>query len=83
MSAETENDFPQDIYLKAAHVRLRYGNCSDMWITRRQKDAGFPDPIYFGSLRYWKLSDRARWEGDQKAAPKSRAARDMKRARVA
>jgi hypothetical protein len=45
MSAETENDFPQDIDLKAAQVRQRYGYCSGMWIERRQKDAGFPEPI--------------------------------------
>ena len=81
MSAETENDTSQDIYLKAAQVRQRYGNCSVMWITRRHKDEGFPEPDYFGGLRFWKLSDLERWERDRKAAPKTRPARDMKAVR--
>jgi predicted DNA-binding transcriptional regulator AlpA len=52
-----------------------------MWITRRQKDAGFPEPIFLGGLRFWKLSDLERWERDQKAAPKTRPARDMRAVR--
>jgi predicted DNA-binding transcriptional regulator AlpA len=70
-----------DIYLKAAQVRQRFGNCSDMWITRRQKDAGFPEPIFLGGLRFWKLSDLERWYRDQKTAPKTRPARDMRAVR--
>ncbi len=82
MSAETENKSPEDnIYLKAAQVRQRFGNCSDMWITRRIADAGFPAPVYFGGLRFWKLSDVERWERERKAAPKPRPSRPMIAAR--
>jgi hypothetical protein len=83
MSAEIEHDSSQEIYLKAAQVRQRYGNCSDMWITRRQRDEGFPEPDYFGGLRFWKLSDLERWERERKAAPKARRVRNMKTARAA
>ena len=48
----------------------------------RIADAGFPEPIFLGGLRFWKLSDLERWDRDQKDAPKSRPARDMKAARV-
>lgn len=82
MSAETENDSSADIYLKASAVRHRYGDCSGMWITRRIADAGFPEPTYFGGLRFWKLSELERWDRAQKAAPKPRRARDMKQARA-
>ena len=73
-----ENDSSHDVYLKAAQVRQRFGNCSGMWIERRQKDAGFPAPTYFGGLRFWKLSDLERWERDQKAAPKARPAKAVR-----
>jgi hypothetical protein len=81
MSVETEGDYSQNIYLKATQVRQRYGNCSNMWITRRQRDEGFPAPDYFGGLRFWKLGHLERWERERKAAPKSRPARDMKAVR--
>ena len=70
-----------DIYLKATQVRQRYGNCSDMWITRRQKDEGFPEPKYFGALRFWKSSELKRWERERRTAPKARLARPMVAAR--
>ena len=77
-----ENSSPNDIFLKARRVQQRYG-VSHMWIERRQKDAGFPSPIFFGAIRFWKLSDLERWEANQKAAPRARAARNMKAARAA
>jgi predicted DNA-binding transcriptional regulator AlpA len=84
MSAEPETRSSDvDIYLKAAQVRQRYGDCSGMWIRRRIADAGFPEPIFLGGLRFWKLSDLELWEVDQKNAPKARPARDMKQARAA
>ena len=56
---------------------------SHMWLVRRQKDAGFPSPIFFGGIRFWKLSDLERWEADQQPTPNARAARNMKAARAA
>jgi hypothetical protein len=70
-----------DIYLKAAQVRQRYGNCSHTWIARRQKDACLPAPAYLGGLRFWKLRDLERWERDQRDAPKARPSRGMKAVR--
>lgn len=82
MSDQTENNSSiDDIYLKAAQVRHRYGDCSGMWITRRIADAGFPEPTFLGGLRFWKLRDLERWDRERKNAPKPRPARDMKAAR--
>jgi len=61
-----------------AQVRQRYGNCSGMWIERRQKDAGFPAPTFFGGLRFWRLSDLQGWDESQKAKPRPRASRAFK-----
>ena len=71
-----ENPTVKNVFLKARRVQERYG-VSHMWIERRQKDAGFPSPTFFGGIRFWRLSELERWESEQKAAPKSRAARDM------
>jgi predicted DNA-binding transcriptional regulator AlpA len=68
----TENVSSQDVFLKARRVRERYG-VSHMWIERRQKDAGFPPPTFFGGMRFWRLCDLERWETDQKTSPKIRA----------
>ena len=76
--ADVQAPHENEIFLKAAQVRQRYGNCSDTWLTRRQRDEGFPEPDYFGGLRFWKLSDLERWERDQKAAPKARPAKAVR-----
>ena len=73
MSITTQVEIPQALFLKARQVRARYGDVSHMWLARRQKDAGFPSPVFFGGIRFWKLSDLERWEKDQKTAPKVRA----------
>jgi hypothetical protein len=73
MSAITQLDNPQTLFLKARQVQSRYGDVSHMWLVRRQKDAGFPAPTFFGGTRFWKLSDLERWEKDQNTAPKVRA----------
>jgi predicted DNA-binding transcriptional regulator AlpA len=60
-----------ETYLKTNQVRERYGNCSAMWIERRMKDSGFPPPVHFGVLRFWRVSDLVAWDAEQiKAAPK-------------
>jgi hypothetical protein len=81
MSITTESS--PDLFLKARQVRARYGDVSHMWLVRRQKDAGFPAPTFFGGIRFWKLSDLERWEADQQSTSKGRAAGDMKAARAA
>ena len=82
MSAEFETKSPVDeVYLKTTQVRQRYGNCSEMWIIRRIKDAGFQTPVYFGHLRFWRESDLREWERKQIAAPKARPACNMRVAR--
>src|SRR6202040_4462781 len=73
MSISPEVELPTALFVKARQVRARYGDVSHMWLVRRQKDAGFPSPIFFGGIRFWKLSDLERWEKDQRAVPKVRA----------
>jgi hypothetical protein len=73
MSITSQVEIPQTLFLKARQVRARYGDVSHMWLVRRQKDAGFPSPLFFGGIRFWKLSDLERWEKDQTTAPKVRA----------
>src|SRR5713226_5965083 len=73
MSITSQVEIPQTLFLKARQVRARYGDVSHMWLVRRQKDVGFPSPLFFGGIRFWKLSDLERWEKDQTTAPKVRA----------
>ena len=59
-----------ETYLKTNQVRERYGNCSVMWIERRMKDSDFPSPVYFGALRFWRVSDLVVWDAVRiKATP--------------
>ena len=78
-----QNDIasPQDIFLKAKQVRARYGDCSHMWIERRQKDAGFPVPTFFGGLRFWRLRDLQDWDETQKDKPRPPASHGFKAVR--
>jgi predicted DNA-binding transcriptional regulator AlpA len=57
-----------DLFLKTKQVRERYGGCSHMFIERRlANDPTFPRPIYFGRMRFWKLSELEMWEKAQAA----------------
>jgi predicted DNA-binding transcriptional regulator AlpA len=53
-------------YLSAPQVLARYGGRSHMWLERKLKgkirDKRFPDPIYFGRLRFFELSKLEEWE---------------------
>src|ERR1700710_1031558 len=71
MASETE------IYLKTNQVRERYGNCSAMWIERRLKDRGFPPPVYFGVLRFWRISDLVAWDAPQINAGPTKTRHDI------
>jgi predicted DNA-binding transcriptional regulator AlpA len=55
-----------DKYLPAVQVQRRYG-VSDMTVWRwlKDPDMGFPQPYYFGRLRFWKLSALEQWERAQ------------------
>lgn len=63
-------------YLRAAGVKARYGDVSDMWLHRKLADpnANFPRPVYFASQRYWLIADLERWEEAQPQKPKRRSA---------
>jgi predicted DNA-binding transcriptional regulator AlpA len=72
MSSENET------YLKTNQVRERYGSCSAMWIERRMKDRDFPAPVYFGALRFWRVSDLVEWDAAQiKAQPNGKPVHDI------
>ena len=60
---------PDDIFLSSAQVMRRYGNITDMTLWRWLQDPKmrFPQPIYLGRLRYWKLRDLAKWERERDA----------------
>lgn len=52
-----------DVFLRSAQVRQRYGNVSHMWIERRLKgDPSFPRPTYFGRQRFWRVHELVEWE---------------------
>jgi predicted DNA-binding transcriptional regulator AlpA len=55
---------PTDVFLTSVQVRKRYGNVADMTLHRwlRDERMEFPQPVYFGRLRFWKLSDLESWE---------------------
>lgn len=55
---------PQDaVYISINQVRARYGNISHMWVERKIKtDPRFPQPKYFGRLRFFKISEVEEYE---------------------
>lgn len=55
-----------ELYFPSPMVCARY-HISDMTLWRWCKDERmqFPEPIYFGRYRYWKLSELVAWERDR------------------
>lgn len=55
-------------FLPARHVRERY-KVSDMTIWRwlRDEQMAFPQPLYLGRQRYWRIADIESWEAAQAA----------------
>lgn len=51
-------------FLTAPRVRRRYGGVSEMWLHRRltDSDSDFPQPIYMGRLRMWRIADLEAYE---------------------
>lgn len=60
----------QEVFLTSRQVRGRYGNVSEMWLIRREKDktSGFPKPIRIRGRKFWKLSDLLKFEESLEAA---------------
>lgn len=57
------DDSKSTLYLRVSQVRQRYGGCSDMWITRKTREAGFPAPVHLGGRdRFWRLEDLEAWD---------------------
>jgi hypothetical protein len=58
-----------DVLMRTADLRKRYGGCSAMWIERRLSgDPTFPRPIYIAKRRFWRLADIVAWEATKAAA---------------
>ncbi len=73
---------PKRKYSRTSAVKLRFGGVSDMWLTRKMRDAGFPQPVYFGGrdrfwlddeLDAWEAANASREPAAQKPTPPSRA----------
>ena len=62
--SQREASSARQIFLTSSQVRERYGSISDMALWRWLRDSRmeFPQPIYFGRLRFWKLNDLEIWE---------------------
>lgn len=67
MSAQPTADLPaNDRFLPARSVWERYGITSmTLWRWARDKEMGFPEPVYFGRFRHWRLSDLVAWEASR------------------
>ena len=54
---------PKPKYVRVADVRRRYGGASDMWITRKTRDFGFPAAVHLGGRdRFWRLDELEAWD---------------------
>ncbi|MCX7348711.1 MAG: transcriptional regulator [Alphaproteobacteria bacterium] len=65
-SQSSASSTPQ-VFLSSAQVRHRYGGRSQMalWRWLRDPAMGFPQPVYFGRLRFWRLDALQQWERAQ------------------
>ena len=68
--ASIHSDEAGEHFLPGPRVVARYG-VSDMTIYRwiRDERMQFPQPHYFGRLRFWKLSDLMSWELQRASRP--------------
>lgn len=60
----------KEVFLSYRQVKERYGNVSDMWLHRREKDksSNFPRPIRIQGRKFWRLSDLISYERELEAA---------------
>ncbi len=58
------NETQRDEYVTSKQVRARYGGVSNMWIHRKTRERGFPEPAtrFGGRRRFWRVSDLLAWE---------------------
>lgn len=59
-------DSPIPLYLPARLVAARYASTLrtvDRWTEDRRK--GFPQPVYLGRTRFWRVADLEAWEAAQ------------------
>jgi predicted DNA-binding transcriptional regulator AlpA len=57
-----------DVLMRTADLRKRYGGVSAMWVERRlSDDPTFPKPIYIASRRFWRLAQLVAWETSKAA----------------
>ena len=57
---------PKPKYTRVADVRARYGGVSDMWIARKQRECGFPAPVFLGGRdRFWIVEQLDDWDREQ------------------
>jgi hypothetical protein len=62
MSAAAHNPNPKR-YLTSVQLRERYGNRSEMWITRiMRSDPAFPRHIVIGRFKFWALDEIEAYE---------------------
>jgi predicted DNA-binding transcriptional regulator AlpA len=67
MTGRTHGD--DDRFLPARAVWERYNVTSmSIWRWLRDADMAFPQPVLFGRLRYWKLSELLMWEASRPRA---------------
>lgn len=64
-----------DEYLTSTQVRERYGQRSEMWLSRILKDDPlFPRPIFVGRFRFWSIASLSKYEREvaaQRANPRT------------
>jgi hypothetical protein len=53
-----------------------------LWRWLRDPAMGFPQPVYFGRLRFWRLNVLERWErGEEISTPRRRSERLVEKTR--
>jgi hypothetical protein len=52
-----------DTFLTSRQLRQRYGNVSQQWLWRREKEnSGFPRALRIQNRKYWRLSELIAYE---------------------
>jgi hypothetical protein len=53
-----------ETYVPSRKVKMRYGGVSDMWLHRREREAGskFPKPVRIKGRKFWRLSELVAYE---------------------
>jgi|SRR6516225_3434873 hypothetical protein len=58
--------FGDEVLLTSKQVRELFGNCSEMWIARREREGpGFPRARHIGNREYWVLGELKAWRDAQ------------------